>query len=97
MLSDPSIFTKLTQHWEREFFKDMEALNVCVCESVCVRERERSLTHTHTHTHTQVLPPCMLTRVTEYIPEVVAFVEQIMRNGYAYASPSGSVYFDVTK
>lgn len=42
-----------------------------------------------------IAPPDVLTRVTEYIPEVVAFVEKIIENGFAYAS-NGSVYFDVT-
>lgn len=37
--------------------------------------------------------PDFLTRVTEYVPEVVEYVERIIRNGFAYES-GGSVYFD---
>ena len=42
----------------------------------------------------RVQPPDTLTRVTEYVPEIVAYVERIIRNGYAYAIDDGSVYFD---
>ena len=38
--------------------------------------------------------PDYLTRVTEYVPEIIAFIEQIVDNGYAYPS-NGSVYFDI--
>eukprot|EP00911_Craspedida_sp_UC1_P002588 UC1_evm1s1916 len=69
-VSDHGIFTRLTEHWEREFFRDMAALGVEA--------------------------PDVVTRVTEYVPEIVAFVEQICANGYGYATESGSVYFDVT-
>lgn len=41
----------------------------------------------------RVRRPDTLTRVTEYVPEVVSFVEQIIRNGYGY-EVDGSVYFD---
>ena len=39
--------------------------------------------------------PSVVTRVSEYMPEIVAFIEKIIANGYAYES-NGSVYFDVT-
>ena len=38
-------------------------------------------------------PDC-LTRVSEYVPEIVAFVQPIIDNGFAYES-NGSVYFAV--
>ncbi|ESK93375.1 cysteinyl-trna synthetase [Moniliophthora roreri MCA 2997] len=41
----------------------------------------------------RVRDPDTLTRVTEYVPEIVAFVEKIIQNGYAYEA-EGSVYFD---
>ncbi|MCJ8747277.1 hypothetical protein PDJAM_G00151540 [Pangasius djambal] len=43
-----------------------------------------------------VLPPDVLTRVREYVPEIVEFVKKIVDNGYGYES-SGSVYFDTAK
>lgn len=42
------------------------------------------------------LPPTITTRVSEFIPENIAFVQQIIDNGFAYAIPGGTVYFDVT-
>lgn len=43
-----------------------------------------------------ILPPDVLTRVSEYVPKIVSYIEQIISNGLAYAS-NGSVYFDVGK
>ncbi|XP_076249605.1 cysteine--tRNA ligase, cytoplasmic [Calliopsis andreniformis] len=67
-VTEHSIFNKLSQHWESEFHKDMDALNV--------------------------LRPNVLTRVSEYVPEIVRFIEKIIENGLAYES-NGSIYFDV--
>ncbi|XP_011700018.1 PREDICTED: cysteine--tRNA ligase, cytoplasmic [Wasmannia auropunctata] len=69
-ITEHSIFNKLSQHWEAEFHKDMDALNI--------------------------LKPNVLTRVSEYIPEIITFVQRIIDNGLAYES-NGSVYFDVGK
>ncbi|TFK44293.1 tRNA synthetases class I (C) catalytic domain-containing protein [Crucibulum laeve] len=41
----------------------------------------------------RVRDPDTVTRVTEYVPEIVAFVERIIQNGYGYEA-EGSVYFD---
>ncbi|KAJ7680882.1 tRNA synthetases class I (C) catalytic domain-containing protein [Mycena polygramma] len=41
----------------------------------------------------RVRDPDTVTRVTEYVPEIVAFVEGIVKNGFAYES-EGSIYFD---
>uniref|UniRef100_UPI00398F00DA cysteine--tRNA ligase, cytoplasmic n=1 Tax=Pristiophorus japonicus TaxID=55135 RepID=UPI00398F00DA len=43
-----------------------------------------------------VLPADVLTRVSEYVPEIVQFVKQVVDNGYGYVSNS-SVYFDTLK
>ncbi|GAV29812.1 hypothetical protein PMKS-003317 [Pichia membranifaciens] len=44
-----------------------------------------------------VLEPTVVTRVSEYIPEIVSFVEEIVQRGYAYVTSDGSVYFNTGK
>ncbi|CDZ98038.1 cysteinyl-trna synthetase [Phaffia rhodozyma] len=41
-----------------------------------------------------VLPADTLTRVSEYVPEVVSFVQGIVDRGFAYDDEKGSLYFD---
>ncbi|WWC69630.1 cysteine-tRNA ligase [Kwoniella pini CBS 10737] len=43
-----------------------------------------------------ILPPNTKPRVSEYVKEIVEFVEQIINNGFAYEA-EGSVWFDVNK
>ncbi|KAF2176304.1 hypothetical protein K469DRAFT_755799 [Zopfia rhizophila CBS 207.26] len=66
--SDQTISTGLTQHMERAFTNDMDALNV--------------------------LRPDSIMRVTEFVPQIVTFVERILKRGFAYEA-IGSVYFDI--
>ncbi|KAK4994585.1 hypothetical protein LTR66_005421 [Elasticomyces elasticus] len=42
-----------------------------------------------------VMAPDQLTRVTEYVPQIVRIIEKIVANGFGYATPDGSVYFDI--
>ncbi|KAI5859899.1 tRNA synthetases class I (C) catalytic domain-containing protein [Durotheca rogersii] len=43
-----------------------------------------------------VLDPDVLTRATEYIPQMIAFVQRIVDKGFAYPTDDGSVYFDIS-
>jgi cysteinyl-tRNA synthetase len=42
-----------------------------------------------------VLPPTVVTRVSEFIPENVSFVQRLVERGFAYPTVDGSVYFDI--
>lgn len=47
----------------------------------------------------RVEPPTTLTRVSEYVPEIVRFIERIIGNGFGYvdnASPNQNVWFDTS-
>lgn len=41
----------------------------------------------------RVRHPDTVTRVTEYVPEIVAWAERLVKNGFAYEA-DGSIYFD---
>ncbi|KAI4838846.1 cysteine--tRNA ligase [Plasmodium brasilianum] len=42
-----------------------------------------------------VLLPTSITRVSEYVNEIISYIEKIIENKYAYVSEEGSVYFDI--
>ncbi|XP_062866590.1 probable cysteine--tRNA ligase, mitochondrial [Trichomycterus rosablanca] len=42
----------------------------------------------------KVLPPAVYMRVTENLPQIIAFIEGIIRNGRAYVTSQGDVFFD---
>lgn len=86
-VKDNAIFSSLPRHWEEEFHKDMDALNVSHGKLYLRHEfYDGGLL--------QVLRPNVLTRVSEYIPEIISYIEKIIANGFGYEA-NGSVYFDV--
>ncbi|PVF99365.1 cysteinyl-tRNA synthetase [Serendipita vermifera] len=42
----------------------------------------------------RVRPPTTITRATEYVEQMVAFIGKVITNGYAYAGDDGNVWFD---
>jgi cysteinyl-tRNA synthetase len=44
-----------------------------------------------------VLPVDTLTRVSDFIPQIISFIEELIRKDFAYATPEGNVYFRVSK
>jgi cysteinyl-tRNA synthetase len=42
-----------------------------------------------------VLRPTVVTRVTDYVPSITAYVQRIIDDGCAYSTDSGDVYFDI--
>lgn len=43
-----------------------------------------------------VLPPTVITRVTDHMDDITKYIQKIVDNGYAYKTPSG-IYFDTSK
>ncbi|XP_068446482.1 cysteine--tRNA ligase, mitochondrial isoform X2 [Clinocottus analis] len=46
-------------------------------------------------TSLQVIPPAVYLRVTDNVHHIVSFIERILKNGHAYATRGGDVYFDI--
>ncbi|XP_036610995.1 probable cysteine--tRNA ligase, mitochondrial [Trichosurus vulpecula] len=43
----------------------------------------------------KVLPPTVYMRVTDNIPHIISFIEEIISKGHAYSTNKGNVYFDL--
>src|SRR6202167_4206903 len=59
---------------------------------------ERNIAGMHRDTgRLLMLPPSAEPRATEYVPGMVALIEQLMANGLAYPAKNGDVYYAVAK
>ncbi len=85
-----SAFLRLTTKFEAEFFGDMEALNVL--PPVSRRAIRRAILR-NSLTSAPLPLQDAITRVSDYVPEIVAYIEAIQANGFCYEA-GGSVYFD---
>ena len=90
-----SAFLRLTTKFEAEFFGDMEALRAPAGEP------PRNSPRNSAQFSDKRRPPSLrrsvlqdaITRVSDYVPEIVAYIEAIQANGFCYEA-GGSVYFD---
>ncbi|XP_034943962.1 probable cysteine--tRNA ligase, mitochondrial isoform X2 [Chelonus insularis] len=44
-----------------------------------------------------IMPPYLYCKVSDYIPQIIQFIDKIMSNNSAYLASDGSVYFDTQK
>lgn len=44
-----------------------------------------------------IVKPDLMPRATEHIKEIIEQVQTLIKNGYAYVTPEGNVYFEVSK
>jgi cysteinyl-tRNA synthetase len=44
-----------------------------------------------------MLEPEFWPRATDHVPEMIEHIEELIRRGYAYATPAGNVYFEVAR
>jgi len=44
-----------------------------------------------------IVKPGIITRATEYIDEMVNFIEDLLKKGFAYRANDGSIYFSISK
>src|SRR5204862_7098412 len=70
--------------------------------SIFMKLTQRCEQHFTEDMHTlNVLDPDIVTRVTEYVPQIISFIQVVLKNGFAYEvfdasdGSDSSVYFDI--
>lgn len=83
----------LVEPLDRDGKKDVDPSHYSIFTDLTQRFEQRFFDDL---TDLNVLRPDNLTRVTEYVPQIVKFIEQIEEKGFAYATEEGDVYFDIS-
>ncbi|XP_023230627.1 probable cysteine--tRNA ligase, mitochondrial isoform X1 [Centruroides sculpturatus] len=77
-------------------------------DKIIAKSREENMTIQHIVKHFEqdffadlgklkIIPPKIITRVTDYIPQIIDFCDQIYKKEYAYLTSKGTLYFDMEK
>lgn len=75
--------------YEDEFKRDMLALKVCYSTFEGTSQLFLVSTKMTLCVLLEVIPPAVYLRVTENVPQIVAFIEGIIKNGHAYSTQGG--------
>ncbi|KZS93988.1 hypothetical protein SISNIDRAFT_440373 [Sistotremastrum niveocremeum HHB9708] len=93
---DPEGFYKAVQPVLSEYLGDSLKSTITPSHHAIFTSFASTWEHSFFHSMSTLncLPPTTLTRVSEFIPENIKFVEKIVENGFGY-EVDGSVYFDI--
>jgi cysteinyl-tRNA synthetase len=101
-------FDVIRRIMERRGIYVLQVMNMTdVDDKILVRSKERGIKYQEFITQyiqsfqkdmssLEIKPPTLITRVSEYIPEIIHFIEKILENNYAYQIHN-DVYFDVQR
>ena len=94
---DPKIFYSLTEDVMLPYLDSLYGMSTDVTDrSVFTRLTNRyEARFLEDIAELNCLMPDTITRVSEYVPKIVSFVEQIANNGFTYKTSDGSIYFDI--
>ena len=103
------IFDIMRKYFEKKGYKVIYARNYTDVDDKIIdianqlginpmEHAERLIKKTDDEMHKLGISDATLTlRATEYIPQIIEFVNKLIEKGYAYATPEGDVYFRVSK
>ncbi|MBI4026823.1 MAG: cysteine--tRNA ligase [Verrucomicrobia bacterium] len=99
----------LRRHLEASGFEVLHVMNVTDVEDKIIRavresgETLQGLTRRYEKAFSEdmetlgCLRPQVMPRATEHVAEIIAFIQRLERNGFAYQAADGSVYFSIEK
>jgi cysteinyl-tRNA synthetase len=92
---------------ERRGVSVLQVMNITdVDDKILQRSKERQITPQELTTYYRhsfmedmsrlsIKPPTWLLRVSDFIPNIIAYIQRIIHNGYAYKTADNDIYFDI--